>query len=185
MRHEILLLYLALPACILLGIYLLIRCVSILWKIIAPNVRYRFPADSQTQNFHLPKVGRYMISIVFPPFTVLTGTAYFSAQFTIKARASGTRVPYHSASRSLLSVRRTDMRGYAAHALGYFDCNVSGDYEITCLNPENIRANFQLEVSPHVSFLKLAPVILGTILAAGMSIGGTIVSLLWMTGRIG
>lgn len=185
MRHEILFLYLALPACILLGIYLLIRCIPILWGMIMPAIRHRFPADSQPHIFYLPKAGRYTISIVFPPLTVLTGTAYFSAQFAIKARASGTLVPYHSTSRSLLSVRRTDMRGYASHALGNFDCNAPGDYEITCLTPEKFRANFQLEVSPHISFLKLAPVILGTILAAGMSIGGTIVSLLWMAGRIG
>lgn len=76
------------------------------------------------------------------------------------------------------------MRGNASHALGYFDCTTPGDYEITCLTPENIKANFRLEITPHISFLKLAPAIAGTILAAGMSVGGTIVFVLWMTGRI-
>ncbi len=84
----------------------------------------------------------------------------------------------------VVSVRRTDMRGNASHALGYFDCMTAGDYEITCLTPEKIRANFRLEITPHVSVLKLAPVIAGTILAAGMSVGGTIVFVLWMTGNI-
>jgi len=176
--------YLALPVCILLGIYLLIRCIPILWKMIVPDVRHQFAGNARPHIFHLPKAGRYAISVVFPPFTVLTGTAYFSTQFAIKARASGALIAYHSTSRFLLSVRRTDMRGNASHALGYFDCTTPGDYEITCLTPENIKANFRLEITPHISFLKLAPVIAGTILAAGMSVGGTIVFVLWMTGRI-
>jgi len=176
--------YLALPACILLGIYLLVRCISILWKMIAPDVRHQFAGNDRPHSIPLPKVGRYAISIVFPPLTVFTGTAYFSTQFAIKARATGIPIAYHSISRFLLSVRRTDMRGNASHALGYFDCTTPGDYEITCLTPEKIRANFRLEITPHISVLKLAPVIAGTILAAGMSLGGTIVFVLWMTGRI-
>lgn len=176
--------YLALPVCILLGAYLLVRCISILWKIIAPEVRHQFAGNARPHVFHLPNAGRYAISIVFPPFTVLPGTAYFSTQFAIKARATGAPIAYHSTSRFLLSVRRTDMRGNASHALGYFDCMTAGDYEITCLTPEKIRANFRLEITPHVSVLKLAPVMAGTILAAGMSVGGTIVFLLWMTGNI-
>ena len=176
--------YLALPVCILLGAYLLVRCISILWKIIAPEVRHQFAGNARPHVFHLPNAGRYAISIVFPPFTVLPGTAYFSTQFAIKARATGAPIAYHSTSRFLLSVRRTDMRGNASHVLGYFDCMTAGDYEITCLTPEKIRANFRLEITHHVSVLKLAPVIAGTILAAGMSVGGTIVFLLWMTGNI-
>ncbi|WP_235969057.1 hypothetical protein [Brucella tritici] len=176
--------YLALPACILLGIYLLVRCISILWKMIAPDVRHQFAGNDRPHSIPLPKVGRYAISIVFPPLIVFTGTAYFSTQFAIKARATGIPIAYHSISRFLLSVRRTDMRGNASHALGYFDCTTPGDYEITCLTPEKIRANFRLEITPHISVLKLAPVIAGTILAAGMSLGGTIVFVLWMTGRI-
>ncbi|WGG59813.1 hypothetical protein [Brucella intermedia] len=176
--------YLALPACILLGAYLLVRCISILWKIIAPEVRHQFAGNARPHVFHLPNAGRYAISIVFPPFTILPGTAYFSTQFVIKARATGAPIAYHSTSRFLLSVRRTDMRGNASHVLGYFDCMTAGDYEITCLTPEKIRANFRLEITPHVSVLKLAPVIAGTILAAGMSVGGTIVFVLWMTGNI-
>ena len=177
-------LYMAMPLCILLGIYLLIRCIPILWGMIMPEIRHRFKADSKPHTFHLPNAGRYTVSIVFPPFTVLTGTAYFSTQFAIKARATGAPIAYHSISRFLLSVRRTDMRGNASHVLGYFDCTTPGDYEITCLTPEKIRANFRLEITPHISVLKLAPVIAGTILAAGMSVGGTIVFVLWMTGRI-
>ena len=170
--------YLALPVCILLGIYLLIRCIHI------PDVRHQFAGNARPHVFHLPNAGRYAISIVFPPFTILPGTAYFSTRFAIKACATGAPIAYHSASRFLLSVRRTDMRGNASHALGYFDCTTAGNYEITCLTPEKIRANFRLEITPHISFLKLAPVIAGTILAAGMSVGGTIVFVLWITGRI-
>ncbi|WP_435656178.1 hypothetical protein [Brucella pituitosa] len=176
--------YLALPVCILLGIYLLIRCIPILWKMIAPDVRHQFAGNARPHVFHLPNAGRYAISIVFPPFTILPGTAYFSTRFAIKVCATGAPIAYHSASRFLLSVRRTDMRGNASHALGYFDCTTAGNYEITCLTPEKIRANFRLEITPHISFLKLAPVIAGTILAAGMSVGGTIVFVLWITGRI-
>ena len=151
---------------------------------IAPDVRHQFAGNARPHVFHLPNAGRYAISIVFPPFTILPGTAYFSTRFAIKACATGAPIAYHSASRFLLSVRRTDMRGNASHALGYFDCTTAGNYEITCLTPEKIRANFRLEITPHISFLKLAPVIAGTILAAGMSVGGTIVFVLWITGRI-
>lgn len=176
--------YLALPVCILLGIYLLVRCITILWKMITPDIRHQFAGNARPHVFSLPKAGRYAISIVFPPLTILPGTAYFSTQFAIKARASGIPIAYHSTSRFLLSVRRTNMRGYTSHALGYFDCATAGEYEITCLTPEKIRANFRLEITPDISVLKFALVLAGTILAAGMSVGGTIVFVLWMTGRI-
>lgn len=177
-------LYLAMPLCILLGIYLLVRCISILWGIIMPAIRYRFPADIKPHVFHLPKAGRYTLSIVFPPLTIISGIAYFSAQFAIRERESGAAIAYRSTSRSLLSIRRTDMRGYASHALGNFECMTPGDYEITCLTPEKIRPEFQLEISHYISFLKLVPAILGTILASGMSIGGTIMFILLLAGKI-
>jgi len=173
------------PLCILLGIYLLVRCISILWGIIMPAIRHRFKADSQPHVFHLPNSGRYTVSIVFPPLTIVTGTAYFSTQFAIKSLPSGAVVAYRSTSRSLLGVRRTDMSGYASHALGNFECSAAGNHEITCLTPEKIRSNFQLEISPYVSFLKLVPAILGTILASGMSIGGTIIFIFLLAGKIG
>lgn len=185
MSDEILFLYLALPLCVLLGLYLLIRCIPILWGMIMPAVHHRFRADSQRHIFYLPKAERYTIHIVFPPLTVFIGTAYFSAHFAIKARASRMPIVYHSASRSLFSVRRTDMRGYASQALGYFDCMAPGDYEIACLSPDKIRPDFQLEISPYASSLKLVVVILGTLFAAGMTMGGTIVSLLWLACKIG
>lgn len=168
----------------LIGLYLLIRCISILWGIIMPAVRHRFKADIKPYVFHLPKAGRYTLSIVFPPLTIISGTAYFSAQFAIKEHKSGAAIAYRSRSRSLLGVRRTDMRGYASHALGNFECMKPGDYEITCLTPEKIRPEFQLEISPYVSPLKLVPAILGTILASGMSIGGTIMFILLLAGKI-
>ncbi|QWK77740.1 hypothetical protein [Ochrobactrum sp. BTU1] len=177
-------LYLAMPLCILLGIYLLVRCISILWGNIMPAIRYRFPADIKPHVFHLPKAGRYTLSIVFPPLTIISGIAYFSAQFAIRERESGAAIAYRSTSRSLLSVRRTDMQGYASHALGSFECTIPGDYEITCLTPEKIRPNFQLDISPHISFLKLAPVIIGVILASGLSIGGTIIFVLLLADKI-
>ncbi|MBC8716165.1 hypothetical protein [Ochrobactrum sp. Marseille-Q0166] len=179
------LLYLAMPLCIFLGIYLLIRCISILWRIIMPAIRHRFKADIKPYVFHLPKAGRYTLSIVFPPLTIISGTAYFSAQFAIKEHESGAAIAYRSTSRSLLGVRRTDMRGYASHALGNFECMKPGDYAITCLTPEKIRPEFQLKISPYVSFLKLVPVILGTILASGMIVGGTIMLILLLAGKIG
>ena len=177
-------LYLAMPLCILLGIYLLVRCISVLWGIIMPAVRHRFKADSHPYVFHLPNAGRYTVSIVFPPLTIVTGIAYFSTQFAIMSLPSGAAVAYRSTSRSLLGVRRTDIRGYASHVLGSFECSAAGDYEITCLTPEKIRSNFQLEISPYFSFLKLVPAILGTILASGMSIGGTIIFILLLAGKI-
>ncbi|MEJ5083967.1 hypothetical protein [Brucella pseudogrignonensis] len=177
-------LYLAMPLCILLGIYLLVRCISILWGIIMPAIRHRFRADSRPHVFHLPKAGRYTLSIVFPPLTIISGIAYFSAQFAIRERESSAAIAYRSTSRSLLSVRRTDMRGYSSHALGNFECMTPGGYEITCLTPEKIRPEFQLEISPYVSFLKLVPAILGTIMASGMSIGGTIIFVLLLADKI-
>jgi len=177
--------YFAISLCILLGIYLLIRCISVLWGIIIPEIRHRFKADSQPHLFHLPNAGRYTVSIVFPPQTIVTGTAYFSTQFAIKARVSGAAIAYRSTSRSLLGVRRTDMSGYASHVLGNFECSAAGNYHIICLTPEKIRSSFQLEISPYVSFLKLVPAILGTILASGMSIGGTIIFVLLLAGKIG
>ncbi|MDT6939917.1 hypothetical protein RI570_07150 [Brucella pseudogrignonensis] len=178
-------LYLAMPLCILLGLFLLVRCISVLWGIIMPTVRHRFKADGQPHVVHLPNAGRYTLSIVFPPLTIVTGIAYFSTQFAIKSQPSGAAVAYRSTSRSLLSVKCTDMRGYASHVLGNFECSAAGDYEITCLTPEKIRSNFQLEISPYVSFQKLVPVILGTILASGMSIGVTIMFILLLAGKIG
>lgn len=179
------LLYLAIPLCILSGIYLLIRCIRILWGIIMPAVRHRFAANDQPHVFYLPKAGRYTVSIVFPPSTVVTGIAYFSTQFAIRESESSAAITYRSKSRSLLGVRRTDMRGYASHALGNFECVTPGDYEIICLTPEKVRPEFQLEISPYISFLKLAPAILGIILASGLSIGGTILFIPLLAGKIG
>ena len=178
------LLYLAMPLCTPSGIYLLIRCIRVLWGIIMPVVRHRFAANDQPHVFHLPKSGRCTVSIVFPPSTVVTRIAYFSTQFAIRERESSAAIAYRSTSRSLLGVRRTDMRGFASHALGNFECVRPGDYEITCLTPEKVRPEFQLEISPYVSFLKLVPAILGTILASGMSVGGTIMFILLLAGKI-
>ncbi len=177
-------LYLAAPLCIVLGIYLLSRGIPIMWGVMMPAIRHRFRADSRPHVFHLPKAGQYTVSIVFPPLTVLTGTAYFSTQFAIRSHPTNTPIAYRSTSRSLLSARRTDMQGYASHALGNFECTIPGDYEITCLTPEKIRPNFQLEISPYISFLKLAPVIIGVILASGLSIGGTIIFVLLLADKI-
>jgi hypothetical protein len=76
------------------------------------------------------------------------------------------------------------MSGRKSFPLGAFECPTPGDLEITCVNPETIRESFQLEVSPHVPALYLVPLILMTILSSFMAIGGAIICILWLAGKL-
>ncbi|WP_236199788.1 hypothetical protein [Pseudomonas pseudonitroreducens] len=173
------------PLLMLLGGYGLIRCIGRLRRIIFPDVRQRWADATRPQTVALPRAGRYVINIVFPAFTVVTGSAYFSADFAITACATGQLVPYQRYSRfKLFSVRRSDMGGNSSNPLGEFNCSEPGDYQVTCLTPEHIRPGFQLEVSPYVSPVTFVPLILGTILSAAMTIGGLVFSVLKLTGRL-
>ena len=173
------------PVLMLLGGYLLTRCIGRLRRIIFPAVRQRWADATRPQTVALPRAGRYVINIVFPAFTVVTGTACFSADFAITARASGQPVPYQRYSRfNLFSVRRSDMGGNSSNPLGEFSCSEPGDYQVTCLTPEHIRPGFLLEVSPYVSPATFIPLILGTILSAAMTIGGLVFTVLKLTGRL-
>jgi len=179
------LLMLGAPLLMLLGGYLLLRCIGALRRIIFPTVRQRWADATRPEVVALPRAGRYIINIVFPPFTVITGTAYFSADFAIIARATGQAVAYQRYSRfNLFTVRRSDMGGNASNPLGVFSCSEPGDYQITCLTPEHIRPGFQLEVTPYVSPMGIVPLILGTLLASLMTIGGLIVTLLKLGGQL-
>ncbi|MEB2843456.1 hypothetical protein [Endobacterium cereale] len=60
------------------GFYLLVRCIVGLVRLGSPDVRERFPAGSEPKRVTLPRAGRYLISVVAPPFTVIPGTAHFS-----------------------------------------------------------------------------------------------------------
>lgn len=173
------------PLLMWVGGYLLIRCIGRLRRMIFPEVRHRWADTSRPEVVALPTAGRYVINIVFPPFTALTGTAYFAARFAITARATGKPVPYRAYSRfNLFTVRRTDMGGNASNPLGEFLCRDPGDHQLTCLTPEHIRPGFQLEVSPYISPVTLVPLILGTLCSAGMTVGGLVFTVLKLTGRL-
>ncbi len=175
---------LASPLVAVAGIYLLIRCISALWKIISPAVKYRFPAGDGPYRINLPVGGRYLVSVVIPAMTFITGVSYFSARFAVMARPSGVALEYRSYGRSLFRASRTDMSGKKSFPLGAFECTAAGDVEITCLNPEAIRESFQLEVSPHVPAPYLVFLILTTILSSFMAVGGTIFGILWLAGKL-
>ncbi|WP_343313255.1 hypothetical protein AAIB41_10340 [Brucella sp. BE17] len=151
---------------------------------LATALRHRFSSKTKPQTVRLSKAGQYTINVVFPPLSFITGRAHFSADFTIRSHASGVEVPYHALGRALLSANKTDMSGNASYPLGHFECAAPGNYEITCLTPQNIRSDFQIEVAPYVSPLTYVPLILGIILSACMLIGGVIVSLLKMAEKI-
>lgn len=171
------------PLITLLGGYLLICCIGRLHRLILPDVRQRWSDTSRAEVVALPGVGRYVINIVIPPLTVFTGTAYFSVRFAVVARRSGQLVPYRSFGRfDIFSVRRTDIRGHTCSPLGAFHCSEPGEYEITCLNPDSIRPDYQLEVSPYISPATFVPLILATLLGAGMALGGLVFTLLKLTG---
>ncbi|MGI2032015.1 hypothetical protein ACRQ1B_06440 [Rhizobium panacihumi] len=166
------------------GFYLLIRCIMGLARIISPDVRERFPAGTDAKRVTLPRAGRYLISIVVPPFTFITGTTHFSARFAILESASGAAIEYHGSRFAVMQVQRTDMSGRKSIPLGRFECPAPGDYEVLCLDPEKIRSGFLLEVSPHVSALKFVPLILSTIISFAMAGGGLIFTILWIAGKV-
>lgn len=172
------------PLVAVAGIYLLVRCISALWKIISPAVKYRFSAGGGPHRVSLPVAGRYVVSVVIPAMTFITGVSYFSARFAVTARPSGAALAYHSYGRSLFRTNRTDMSGKKSFPLGAFECLAPGEFEITCVNPETIRESFHLEVSPHVPALYLVSLILTTILSSFMAIGGAIIGILWLAGKL-
>lgn len=173
------------PLLMALGGYLLIHCIGRLGRLIVPAVRCRWADAAQPEVVALPQPGRYVINIVFPPFTVVTGTAYFSADFAISACASGNPVPYRAYGRlNLFAVRRSDMGGNASNPLGEFLCQEPGDHQVTCLNPEHIRTGFRLEVSSYVSSLLVVALILSTMFSVAMTLGGLVVTLVKLTGRL-
>lgn len=172
------------PLFAVVGIYLLTRCISRLWKIIFPAVKYRFSAGSAPYRMNLPVAGRYVVSVVIPAMTFITGVSYFSARFSITQQPLGTALDYRPYGRFLFRSERTDMSGKKSFPLGAFECPKPGDFEITCLNPETIRETFQLEVSPHVPALYLVALILATILSSFMAIGGFVFCILWLAGKL-
>jgi hypothetical protein len=87
------------PLVMLLGGYLLIRCIGGLRRVISPDVCYRWADPTHGEVVTPPQPGRYVINIVFPPFTVVTGTAHFAADFAVTACASGKPAPYKAYSR--------------------------------------------------------------------------------------
>lgn len=172
------------PLVAVAGIYLLIRCISALWKVISPAIKYRFPAGSAPYRMNLPVAGRYVVSVVIPAMTFIAGVSYFSARFAVTQHQSGATLDYRSYGRSLFRTNRTDMSGKKSIPLGAFECPAPGDFEISCLNPETIRENFQLEVSPQVPGLYLVALILATILSSFMAIGGFVFCILCLAGKL-
>lgn len=167
------------PLPMLLGGYLLIRCIVQLRRLILPKVRHRWVDATKQEIVPLPGAERFVINIVFPPATFITGTAYFTAEFTIICCATGQPVPYQAFSRfNLFNVQRTDMRGNTSRPIGEFHCSKGGDYQITCLTPDRIHPRFQLEVSPYISPAFFVSLILGTLLSAAMTMGGLALTLI-------
>lgn len=177
------LLYLVPPAAFVLGLYWLLRCISMVKRLIFPDVRIRFAASADPVTVQLPRAGRYVISVVIPPMTFLIGVAHFSTRFSIATGPEATPVNYRAYGRALFTVDRSDMAGKQSLPLGAFECTAPGDFRVTCLNPDTIRANYQLEVSPHIATLNMLLVVLATIIASGMAIGGFVVSLITLAGQ--
>lgn len=184
MTPDIFLLKFLAPVVTVAGFYLLVRCIVCLVRLGSPDVRERFPAGSEPKRVTLPRAGCYLMSVVVPPFTVILGTAHFSARFAIRDTLSGGMIEYHGSRFALMQVQRTDMNGRKSIPLGRFECPTPGDFEVLCLNPEKIRAGFLLEVSPHASALKFVQLILGTIISFAMAGGGLILTVLWIAGKI-
>lgn len=176
--------YLFAPAALLLGAYLLVRCIILLRRVIFPRLRVRFPARAEPFTLTIPKQGRYVINVLIPPMTFFIGTSHFSARFTVATSPDGKTINYRSYRRALFQVNRTDMSGKLAKPLGSFECAAPGDITISCDNPETIRSNYQLEVSRHIPPLALVSLVVATIASSTMAIGGLVISLLWMSGRI-
>ena len=177
-------LHLLAPVIMLLGLYCLVRCIAWARRVIFPAVRIRFSASATPYALTLPQPGRYVISLVIPPLTFFTGVAHFAARFSVTTSPGGAPLAYRSYGRSLFSVQRSDMSGNQSMPLGAFDCTVPGDVVVSCLNPETIRATYQLEVAPHVPPLTLVCLVLAIIASFAMTFGGLIVSLLSLAGRI-
>jgi hypothetical protein len=176
--------YLLAPAIMLIGIYLLVRCIAALGRVIFPRVRVRFAASAQPFKLTIPQQGRYVINVVMPAFTVFAGVSHFSARFTITTSPEGKPLTYRSFRRGLFQVKRNDMSGKQAVPLGSFECATAGDIVVSCDNPETIRAKYQLEVSRHIPPLKLVALVVATIVSSTMAIGGFVISILWLTGKI-
>ncbi|WP_263225310.1 hypothetical protein [Pseudomonas alabamensis] len=174
----------ATPVIMLLGLYCLVRCIARARRIIFPDVRIRFAASASPCTLTLPQPGRYVINLVIPPLTFITGVAYFAARFSVATSPGGEPLAYRAYGRSLFSVQRTDMSGNQSTPLGAFDCVAPGDVVITCLNPETIRAQYQLEVAPHVPPLTVVCLVLAIIASFAMTFGGLIVFLLSLAGRV-
>ncbi len=173
------------PLVMLLGGYLLIRCIGGLRRVISPSVCQRWADAARPEVVSLPRPGRYVINIVFPPFIAITGTAHFDADFAVTACASGEPLAYRAYSRfNVFTVRRSDMGGNSSNPLGEFNCSAPGDYRIICLTPYHIRAGFLLEVTPYVSPAGVVPLILGTLVASFMTIGGLILTFLKLAGTL-
>jgi hypothetical protein len=176
--------YLFAPAAMLLGIYLLVRCIIMLGRIIFPRFRVRFAARAEPFQLTIPKQGRYVINVLIPPLTFFAGTSHFSAKFTLATSPEGKAINYRSYRRGLFQVKRTDMSGKQAMPLGSFECAAPGDITISCNNPDTIRSNYQLEVSRHIPPLRLVFLVVATIVSSTMAIGGFVMTILWMGGKI-
>lgn len=164
--------------------HILMLCLVQLRRMIFPKVRHRFAASDPPQNVFLPAAGRYVISVVIPPLTFLAGTSHFSASFTLRNRDTGAPSIYRSYGRALFQVKRSDMRGRRTIPLGSFTCEAPGLFEIVCLNPEVVRESYELEISPHVSPIRLIGLILTTIAASTALIGGLVLSVLRISGTL-
>ena len=171
-------LYIAAPFSAVLGAYWLARCIGRLGRIIFPATSSRFAATVDPYSFSLPAAGRYLVNIVMPPMTLITGTSHFSARFDIATNPRSMPVTYNSYGRSLFQTTRSDTGGRTSVPIGSFECSAPGEFDIRCVNPETIRPDFELEISPHVSPLILVATILSTIAASALVIGGLVFSVL-------
>ncbi|MFK0382891.1 hypothetical protein [Agrobacterium sp. NPDC090273] len=172
------------PVAMLVGAYFLVRCIAMLARVIFPKVRVRFSAGEAPCKLTIPRPDRYVINVLIPPFTFFTGVSHFSARFSVTTFPGKVPLDYRSYGRSLFRVQRTDMAGKQSVPLGSFECTAPGEILITCDNPETIRPNYLLEVSSPVSALTLVALILATIMSSAMTIGGLIISILWISGKI-
>jgi hypothetical protein len=166
------------------GAFVLALCIGRLRRLIFPTVKSRFDASSDPHDVYQPTSGRYVISIVIPLLTFIVGTDHATASFIIRNVETGTPIAYQAYGRALLQVKRSDMGGRRYVPLGSFVCPTPGRVEIVCINPDVIRRNCQLEVSPHVAVLPFIVLVLVTLASSAMFIGGTVLGILGFTGAV-
>lgn len=135
--------------------------VGFLWIFISifrsffPKKRYTLPAPAFSGTVTLPTAGPYAVAVSVPLRSGigsdLPGAGFYTADFTITTADTHQPVPLKRKGKLGAYVRNNDLSGNKMHILGIFDCNQrSGNYDITCINPEVINTDYKVEVVSYI-----------------------------------